>query len=134
MKRMHSILLMVAIGAAIAIGICVAGCGVPRQAGVLAAQGAGTATTMPADDAGVRQQLASQDAAWSSLAQLLQQREFGGITNVDPGFVQLVNQTAALAKRQHDLINQNQDDPAMNRQSLQRFDDLWQSANRYLNQ
>jgi hypothetical protein len=128
MKTRHSLLL------AIVIGAIVAGCGVPRQAGVLAAQGAATATTLPADDAGVRQQLANQDAAWATLEQLLQQREFGGITNVDPGFVQLVDQTAALAKRQHDLIDQNQDDPAMNRQSLQQFNDLWQSANRYLNQ
>jgi hypothetical protein len=127
---MRLILLIFATGLAIALGAC----GVPRQAGVLAAQCAAVATTAPADDTAVRQQLAAQDAAWANLAQLLQQQQFGGITGVDPQFIQLVDQTAALAKRQHDLITQNQDDPAFDRQALQRFNDLWQSANRYLNQ
>jgi hypothetical protein len=110
-----------------------AACGVPREAATLAAQEA-AAATVPAEDAAVRQRLQQEAGAWSSLGGLLQKRELGGITGVDAGFVQLVQQTAALAKRQNDLITQNQDDAAMNRESLERFNQLWQGADRYLNQ
>ena len=127
---MKRILLILTVTAAMML----AACGVPRAAGTLAAQYAASATTLPQDDAAVRQQLAAEDAAWTNLSQLLRQHAFGGITGVDPGFVQLIDQTAALAKRQHELITENQDDPALNRQALQRFNGLWQSTNTYLNQ
>ena len=68
---------------------------------------------------------------WSGLLGI---RELGWITSVDAGFVQLVQQTAALAKRQNDLIGQHQDEAAMNRESLEHFNHLWQGADRYLNQ
>ncbi len=105
-----------------------AACGVPRQAATFATQAAASAT-MPASDDAVREQLVAQDAAWANLAALLQQREFGGIMGVDQNFIDLVSQTAAIAKRQHALIDQHQDDAAFNRQSLERFGQLWQSAN-----
>ncbi len=108
-------------------------CGVPREAGTLAAATAAANTTIPATDDAVRQQLISQDAAWSNLAALLQRHEFGGITGVDQNFIHLVRETAAIAKRQHDLIDQQKDDPAFNRQSLDRFNHLWQSTTQYLN-
>jgi hypothetical protein len=114
--------------------MAVAGCGVPRSAGALAAQCAAGATTLPADAAGVRAGIAAQDGEWSSLAGLLRQKEFGGITGVDAGFVQLVDQTAALAKREHGLVTQGADDPVLDREALQRFGELWQSADKYLNQ
>jgi hypothetical protein len=126
MKRIRVI--MAAAGA-----MLLAACGVPREAGTLAAQEAAAATA-PADDAAVRQRLQQEAAAWSTLGGLLQKRELGGITGVDAGFVQLVQQTAALAKRQNDLITQGHDDAAMNRESLEHFNQLWQGADRYLNQ
>jgi hypothetical protein len=126
MKRIRVAMAMVG-------AMVLAACGVPREAGQLAAQES-AAATMPADDAGVRQRLQEEADAWGTLSGLLRKREFGGITGVDAGFVQLVQQTAALAKRQNDLITQHQDDAAANRESLQHFNDLWQGTDRYLNQ
>jgi hypothetical protein len=126
MKRMR--VAMAAVGAMV-----LAACGVPREAGQLAAQEA-AAATVPGDDAAVRQRLQAEADTWGTLSGLLQKRELGGITGVDAGFVQLVQQTAALAKRQNDLIGQHQDDAAMNRESLEHFNRLWQGADRYLNQ
>ena len=117
-----------------AMGVLVlAACGVPREAGRLAAQES-AAATMPGEDAAVRQQLQQEAEAWSTLSALLQKQELGGITAVDAGFVQLVNQAAAVAKRQNDLISQHQDDATLNRDTLQHFNHLWQGADRYLNQ
>ncbi len=106
------------------------GCGAPRQAATLAA--AEAAMAVPTTDADIRTQLAAQDAQWAQLAQLLQQREFGGIS-VDSTFINLVNQTATLAKRQHDLITQNLDNAQANRQAMQSFQQLWQSTSKTLN-
>lgn len=126
MRRMR--LLAVVMG-----GLALAACGVPREAGRLAAVEA-AAATMPADDAAVRQRLQEEAAAWGNLSALLQKRELGGISGVDAGFVQVVNEAAALAKRQSDLMSQGQDDAATNRESLQHFHHLWQGADKYLNQ
>jgi hypothetical protein len=106
------------------------GCGVSREAGALAT--AEAAVGVPGTDAAIRMQLVAEDAQWAQLAQLLQQREFGGIS-VDAAFVNLVSQTAALAKRQHELIDQNLDTADTNRQALQSFQQLWQSTSKYLN-
>ena len=111
-----------------------AACGVPKEAGMVAAQGAAASTTMPAEDADVRAELKSQAAMWAQLSALLKKREFGGIMEVDSTFGNLVDQTAALAQRQEDLITQNQDDAAHDRQALAELHQLWQSANGYLNQ
>src|SRR5579884_972026 len=97
-----------------------AGCGVPREAGMLAAQNASVATTMPAGDDAVRAQLAAQADAWGNLSGLMHKNVFGGITGVDARFVELVDETAAIAKRQRDLISQGKDDPAFDRQALER--------------
>jgi hypothetical protein len=64
---------------------------------------------------------------------MLQKSEFGGIQGVDPAFTKLVVQTAALARRQRDLINAKEDDPPNNRQALEKLQRLWQTANQYLN-
>jgi hypothetical protein len=45
-----------------------------------------------------------------------------------------VDQAAALAKREHALVTQGADDPVLDREALQRFGELWQSADKYLNQ
>jgi hypothetical protein len=113
--------------------LTLAACGVPREAGTLAAEQA-AAATMPMDDAAVRQQLQQEAVAWETLSQLLRKQEFGGITGVDPTFVQLVDQSAALAKRDGDIVTSGQDDTALNRASLQHFNNLWHEADQYLNQ
>jgi hypothetical protein len=113
--------------------LTLAACGVPREAGTLAAQQAAT-VTMPTDDAAVRQQLQQEAAAWATLSQLLKKQEFGGITGVDAAFAQLVDQTAVLAKRDSDIVTSGQDDAALNRASLQHFNNLWHQADQYLNQ
>lgn len=112
--------------------MAVAGCGVPRGAGVLAQQGAGALATLPADEAGVRAALAGQAEAWGRLALMLRQRTLGGIPGVEPGFVELVEQTAALARRQEELIDAGTDDPALDRAALEKFRALWADAARYL--
>ena len=111
----------------------ISGCGVPRAAGPLAAQGVATLTTMPADDAGVREALIHQADAWTQLAVLVRSREFGGIGGVDQSFIALVEQTAALARRQRDLIDAGQDDPTLNRAALEKLRALWADAAKYLN-
>jgi hypothetical protein len=110
--------------------VALLGCGVPREAGAIAA--AEAAVGVPGTDAAIRTQLAAEDGQWTQLAQVLQQREFGGIS-VDAAFVNLVHQTAALAKRQHELIDQNLDNAGANRQAMQSFQQLWQSTSKYLN-
>jgi hypothetical protein len=108
------------------------GCGVPREAGRLAAAES-QALVAPIDDAAVRQALVQQEAAWRSLADLAQQRKLGGITRVDARFTELVNRAAALAARQRTLIEQGADDPADNRATLEAFRALWTQTSRYLN-
>jgi hypothetical protein len=123
-RRMGAVLAVVA--------ATLAGCGVPRDAGRLAATQA-TVSTMPADDAGVRAALLEQDAAWQSLAGMLKKRELGGITGVDGRFSELVGRATAFAARQRELIDQGRDDPAQNRATLESFRALWQQTSRYLN-
>jgi hypothetical protein len=124
----------VSMGLVFGVAGVLAACGVPKEAGLVAAQGAAASATMPADDGSVREELKSQAAMWGELSALLKKREFGGIMGVDSTFSTLVDQTAALAQRQQDLISQNQDDAAHDRQTLQDLHTLWQSANKYLNQ
>jgi hypothetical protein len=107
-----------------------AGCGVPREAARLAAQEEAWLGAA-ADDAAVRAALAGQAEAWEAMADLAQRREIFG-TAVDAEFIDLVKQTAALARRQRDLIAAGQDDPALNRQTLQQLRQLWADTRRYL--
>ncbi|HUO07167.1 MAG TPA: hypothetical protein VM008_02460 [Phycisphaerae bacterium] len=130
---MKKVRFMIHGAAALLVAATLVACGVPREAGSIAAQHA-AAATMPADDAAVEQRLQQEAAAWAALSQLLKKQEFGGITGVDAGFVQLIDQTAALAKRDGDIVANGQDNAALNRQSLQRFNDLWHQADQYLNQ
>lgn len=111
-----------------------AACGIPREAGHLAARHA--AEPLPADAEGVRAALAAQGDAWTRLGGLLLQNEFGGIragTEVHTQFTAIVVQTAALARRQRELIERGEDDPDQNRAVLERLRALWKSANAYLN-
>src|SRR5436190_1415242 len=91
-----------------------AGCGVPREAGRLAAAESGVLAQVPADDAGVRRELAGQVAAWERLVGLLDQREFGGVA-VGEDFVALVREAAALAGGQKELMDGEEDEAALNR-------------------
>jgi hypothetical protein len=108
-------------------------CGVPREAGRVAAVNATALEQLPADDQAVRGALVAQADAWTHLAALLLDRELGGIQGVDPEFTRLIVQTAALARRQRDLINQQEDDPPHNREALGKLRNLWHSADAYLN-
>jgi hypothetical protein len=111
--------------------ILIMGCGAPREAGVLARQEAALLAAAPADDAAVRSALAAQADAWETMAALVQRRDVFG-TPVDAAFIELVQRTAVLACRQRDLIAHGQDDPALNRQNLERLQRLWSGAARYL--
>jgi hypothetical protein len=114
------------------LALLFAACGVPRDAARLAAAGAALPAPAAEDDAATRAALADQADAWTRFAARLRDREPGGLLGVDPRFVDLAVQTAALARRQRDLIAASQDDPALNRQSLARLRTLWQTANAYL--
>ncbi len=83
------------LGVGLVMAGALAACGVPKEAGLIAAQGAAASATMPADDAGVREELKGQAAMWEQLSGLLKKREFGGIMGVDSDFGHLVDQTAA---------------------------------------
>jgi hypothetical protein len=109
------------------------GCGIPREAAQLAASH--VAAPLPADDAGVRAALRAQADDWTHLGGLLLRSGFGGIragAQVNAKFTTLVLQTAALARRQRDLIDHGQDDPQQNRAILERLRSLWASADAYL--
>ena len=107
------------------------GCGVPRETLMLARVEAAIGTHADANDAQIREKLVAQEQAWKTLAALMLKREFNGIV-VDEQFVELVQQVAALAKRQRQLIERQEDDTDLNRQTLERFERLWRDAERYL--
>jgi len=129
-KKLYSVVAVMAVAAVIGALLLVR-CGVPREALMLARTEAALVTDPSADDTEVRTKLIAQDQAWSQLATMVDQREPGGIV-VNAEFVELVKQVAALAKRQRQLIEQQQDDPAFNRQALERFEMLWKDAEKYL--
>ncbi len=108
-----------------------ASCGVPRSTGELARGAA--AATLPADPAAVRTALRQQAEEWGQLAAGLRQQEPGGILFVDERFITLVEQTAALARRQAALMDAGADNPQKNAQLLREFHDLWEQAAAYLN-
>lgn len=111
-----------------------AACGIPRDAARLAA--ASAADPFPADDDAIRESLRVQGDAWTRLSALLLEREIGGIHAggaANSKFTALVLQTAALARRQADLIERHEDTPAENRAILERLQALWRSADAYLN-
>jgi hypothetical protein len=111
-----------------------AACGIPRDAGTLAA--AAAIDPLPADDDAIRQSLLTQADAWTRLSALLLETQIGGIhagSAMNSRFTALVLQTAALARRQAELIERNEDTPEENRAILERFQALWRSADAYLN-
>jgi len=119
------------IGMVLLAAALLAGCGVPRQAGRIAAQQAALLGTVAPDDAAVRAALLAQTDAWDSMAAMVQEHQPLGIT-AGPDFIALVEQTATLARRQRDLIQQGADDPALNRQTLEQLRKLWGDVQRYL--
>ena len=114
------------------LAAALAGCGVPREAAVLAHEAA-IAAPASAETQDVRAALLAQQSQWSRLETLAGQQEFGGIWGIDPQFQTLVSRTAALARRQAALIEQGQDDPAKNAAALKQFQILWADADRCLN-
>ena len=87
--------------------------------------------SVAADDAAVRAALVGQVDAWDALADMVRRHDAFGVS-VGADFVALVDQTAALAQRQSDLIAQGKDDPAANRQALEQMRKLWGDVQRYL--
>ena len=91
-----------------------AGCGVPREAGPAAGRQAAALAALSDDDAAIRTALLAQADAWNTLSNTVRQKAAFGVT-VGSDFVGLVDQTAALARRQRTLIQQGVDDPAADR-------------------
>jgi hypothetical protein len=113
------------------VAVLLAGCGVPREAGRVAGREAALLGSVASDDDTVRQALVGQADAWDSMAAMVQRHEAFGVT-VGADFVALVEQTADLARRQRELIEQGKDDPAANRQALEQMRKLWADVQRYL--
>ncbi len=111
--------------------VALSGCGVPREAGGLARREAAVRGAAAADDAAVRAALAGQAEAWEALAGMARRREVLGVA-VGADFVALVDQAAALARRQGELIAAGEDEAALNREALERMRKLWGEVERYL--
>jgi hypothetical protein len=129
MKRRLSIPACAALAA-----LTLAGCGVPREAASLAhAAAAASQPADAADPAVIRTALLAQRQQWNQLEMLVYEQEFLGVWGVDDRFRTLVSRTAALARRQAQLIEQQQDDPAQNAAAIRALETLWRDADRYLN-
>lgn len=113
------------------VAVLLIGCGVPKEA-LRQAQQETAAATMPAAEEGVRAALRRQAEAWTAFCTALHRRELGGIWAVDAGFVDLAEQTAAIARRQAALMDAGADDPALNRAMLEELQQRWDQAQRYL--
>ena len=87
-----------------------------------------------ADDDAVRQMLVAQDGQWQQLSGLLQKR---GIRRDHRGWIRILFLPCRTLRRSPIASGsssiQKQDDPQFNRQAMQRFGSLWQSASTYLN-
>ena len=114
--------------------LLLAGCGVPRAALEQARVGAVVTKGVPTDETGVREALRRQAPRWEAFAQTLRQRELGGVLWVEEGFVDLVERTAALARRQVELMDAGEDQAELNRAVLTEMAGLWEEARRYLGQ
>ena len=113
--------------------VALTACGVPRAAQPFAAaQAIADISSMTDDD--IRAALRRQDAAWSTFATLIHQREPFGLPAVDQCFLQTIDTVRATARRQCDLMDAHTDDPAKNRQLLTSFNRLWQKSATYLAQ
>jgi len=113
------------------IVLVLAGCGVPRETGPAALRQAAALETVGTDDAAVRSALLAQSDAWNSLSNTVRKQVPMGVS-VDPDFVSLVDQAAALGRRQRELIEHGTDDPAQNRALLETLKKLWRDVARYL--
>ena len=110
-----------------------AGCGVPKSAATFAVRQEGLVAAVGEDDASIRAALAGQADAWRSMREFMQMRALGG-TAVKADFAALVEQAAALAKREKELIDAGQDNPAANRRALQAMRKMWGDVKTYLGQ
>jgi hypothetical protein len=115
----------------LALVLVLAGCGVPRSAGQFALRQEGLAAGVADDDASIRAALAGQADAWISMEQFMRQRQPGG-TAVKADFAALVEQAAALARREKALIDAGEDDPAANRRALAAMRKMWGDVRAYL--
>ena len=113
------------------VALALAACGVSPQAGQLARQQTALLAATPKDDAGVRQALLGQAAAWNTLDGLLVKQQLGGMP-VGEDFRAVVADVAALARRQRALIAAGEDDPATNRVVLERMRKMWNEVGVYL--
>jgi hypothetical protein len=111
--------------------VVLASCGVPREAWSLAGREEAVLGAVAEDDAAVRGALVAQADAWDAMADLVQRQDAFG-TPVNGDFIGLVRQTAALARRQRELIERGEDDAGLNRQTLAQLRRIWSDARRYL--
>ena len=125
---------MLKVTAAMIAATCLCACGAPRAAGQLAQrQSAALSAVPPGDDAAVRVALLAQAEAWKALSTMTREQVPLGVT-IDSDFAALVRQTAQLAQRQRELIQQGADDPVQNRAALVTLQKLWADAAKYLGQ
>ncbi len=115
----------------LALPLLLAACGVPQSVVQVAKQEAAASATQPADDTELAVALERQADRWQALSEGLRKREFLGVWPPDEKFVLLVDQTAAIAKRQAELAKVGQSTADQNRQTLSQFHDLWQKVDNY---
>jgi hypothetical protein len=121
-------------GILIGVGVLLGGCGVPGEAGRLAREEVAALAPGPGgaeDEAEVRAALVEQADAWEELRGLVQKRVVGGVP-VGEDFLALVEEVAALARRQKELIAAGLDDAAGDAAALEKMRAMWEEAARYL--
>jgi len=106
-----------------------AACGVPREAGYLAkAEALRSVPVAALSDEQVRLELQHEAVRWGELRGMLRRKELGGIALVPPQFEDEVARVSALAARQQRMVEEQTDDPALNRQALEAMRRLWREA------
>lgn len=114
-----------------ALPLLLAACGVPQAVVEVAKQEATASATQPSDDAALVTAVDRQAERWQALSDGLRKREFLGVWPPDEKFTLLVDQTAALAKRQAELAKTGEATPEQNRAALKQMHELWDKVDRY---
>lgn len=115
----------------VALPLLLAACGVPQSVVDVAKQEATASATQPAEDGKLSDALDRQASRWQEFSAGLRKREFLGVWPPDEKFVLLVDQTAALAKRQAELAKTGESSADQNREALKQFHQLWQKVDGY---
>lgn len=115
----------------VALPLLLAACGVPHSVVEVARQEAAASAAQPADDGQLIAAVERQAQRWQELSDGLRKREFLGVWPPDDKFVQLVDQTAALARRQAQLAQTGEATAEQNRAALNQFHILWISVHNY---